>query len=92
MPVILKKSKEDDHKLNSLLQVTESITVNNQNNKDPINDTVIDLMRKTKSDALVNEIYMAHLELTGLDPSQQSKEEETIPKPRSSKLKMCDHK
>ena len=46
-----------------MFQITEANTVNNQNNRDLINDTVIVLLKKTKRAALVNEIYMEHPEV-----------------------------
>ena len=42
-------------------------------NRDPINDTVVDLLKKTKTCALMNEIYADH--------PGQTKEEEDLPPP-----------
>merc|ERR1719400_1069467 len=42
-------------------------------NRDPINDTVVDLLKKTKACALMNEIYSDH--------PGQTKEEEDLPPP-----------
>merc|ERR1711910_68976 len=42
-------------------------------NRDPINDTVVDLLKKTKGCALMNEIYSDH--------PGQTKEEEDVPPP-----------
>ena len=44
-----------------------------EKNRDPINDTVVDLLKKTKTCALMNEIYSDH--------PGQTKEEEDIPPP-----------
>ena len=40
-------------------------------NRDPINDTVVDLLKKSKTCTLMNEIYMDH--------PGQTKEEEDLP-------------
>ena len=42
-------------------------------NRDPINDTVVDLLKKSKTCTLMNEIYMDH--------PGQTKEEEDLPPP-----------
>ena len=42
-------------------------------NRDPINDTVVDLLKKTKTCALMNEIFSDH--------PGQTKEEEDLPVP-----------
>ena len=43
-------------------------------NRDPINDTVVDLLKKSKTCTLMCEIYMDH--------PGQTKEEEDLPPPR----------
>ena len=50
-----------------------SIIIRLNKNRDPINDTVVDLLKKSKTCTLMNEIYMDH--------PGQTKEEEDLPPP-----------
>ena len=58
-------SMTDNKLLNSLFRLNK--------NRDPINDTVVDLLKKSKTCTLMNEIYMDH--------PGQTKEEEDLPPP-----------